>query len=159
MKTRILICGTLVALCVQSIGGQETDELSKRDALKQKSTQTQANDRQVEMLLNKFDKNKDGVLEENEVPAAIKRRFASIDSNKDGKLTKSELQKVRSRSSGRRSGEIITGPARGERFPDKLKVGDPAPDFKLADPSGKRVVTLSDSQGKRPVVLIFGSYT
>ncbi len=37
-------------------------------------------------------------------------------------------------------------------------VGDPAPNFTLPDASGKRV-SLSDFRGKRPVVLIFGSFT
>lgn len=39
------------------------------------------------------------------------------------------------------------------------KVGDLAPDFELQDPSGEKVVRLSDFRGKRPVALIFGSYT
>lgn len=45
------------------------------------------------------------------------------------------------------------------RMPDTLKVGDPAPDFTLRTVDGKREVRLSDYQGKKPVVLIFGSYT
>ena len=39
------------------------------------------------------------------------------------------------------------------------KVGDLAPDFTLADISGTESVTLSDFRGKKPVVLVFGSYT
>ncbi len=39
------------------------------------------------------------------------------------------------------------------------KVGDLAPDFTLQDPSGAKAVRLSDFRGKRPVALIFGSYT
>jgi peroxiredoxin len=61
--------------------------------------------------------------------------------------------------SDRRKGEVITGAAKGERIADSLKAGDRAPDFTLSDPSGKREVTLSNFQGKKPVVLIFGSYT
>ena len=45
-----------------------------------------------------------------------------------------------------------------------VKEGDPAPDFKLpwlqgAGPDGSKTLTLSDHFGKRPVALIFGSYT
>ena len=58
-----------------------------------------------------------------------------------------------------RPGEVNTPPARGERKPDTLRVGDPAPDFTLPDPTGKDTVTLSSFRGKKPVVLIFGSYT
>jgi hypothetical protein len=39
------------------------------------------------------------------------------------------------------------------------KVGDLAPDFELQDPSGETAVRLSDFRGKRPVALVFGSYT
>jgi hypothetical protein len=58
-----------------------------------------------------------------------------------------------------RLGEVNTPPAPGERHPDTLKVGDPAPDFTLADPVGKQQIKLSSFQGKKPVVLIFGSFT
>lgn len=39
------------------------------------------------------------------------------------------------------------------------KVGELAPDFELQDPSGATTVRLSDFRGKRPVALVFGSYT
>lgn len=39
------------------------------------------------------------------------------------------------------------------------KVGELAPDFALEDPSGEIAVRLSDFRGKRPVALVFGSYT
>ena len=39
------------------------------------------------------------------------------------------------------------------------KVGDMAPDFTLSDTSGTESVTLSDFRGKKPVALIFGSFT
>lgn len=56
-------------------------------------------------------------------------------------------------------GEKFTPPAPGERQPDRFQVGDPAPDFTLPDPSGKKEITLSTFRGKKPVVLIFGSCT
>ena len=39
------------------------------------------------------------------------------------------------------------------------KAGDLAPDFTLTDSSGTETVTLSDFRGKKPVALIFGSFT
>lgn len=56
-------------------------------------------------------------------------------------------------------GEEFTPPAQGERLPDRLKTGDAAPEFTLPDTSGKKEVSLSSFQGKKPVVLIFGSCT
>jgi cytochrome oxidase Cu insertion factor (SCO1/SenC/PrrC family) len=41
----------------------------------------------------------------------------------------------------------------------KLKVGDVAPDFTLKTQDGKGEVKLSAFRGKKPVVLVFGSYT
>ena len=40
-----------------------------------------------------------------------------------------------------------------------LDVGDPAPDFTLPDLHGERRVTLSQEYRRKPVVLVFGSYT
>ena len=42
---------------------------------------------------------------------------------------------------------------------DTVHVGDMAPDFKLKTMDGKRTVRLGQFRGKRPVILIFGSYT
>jgi copper chaperone CopZ len=56
--------------------------------------------------------------------------------------------------------ERNTPPAFDERVNDDLtKVGDQAPDFELIKSDGKSKVRLTAYQGKRPVVLIFGSYT
>jgi peroxiredoxin len=39
------------------------------------------------------------------------------------------------------------------------KKGDLAPDFTLYDTQGETTVTLSEWRGRRPVALVFGSYT
>ena len=58
-----------------------------------------------------------------------------------------------------KTGETNTPPARGERKSTTLRPGDPAPNFTLPDVKKTKEVTLADFQGKKPVVLIFGSYT
>jgi hypothetical protein len=40
-----------------------------------------------------------------------------------------------------------------------LRIGDPAPDFRLPTVNQTNEVALSSHRGVRPVVLIFGSYT
>ena len=53
-------------------------------------------------------------------------------------------------------------PGRGRRDlrrEGKLKVGDEAVDFELKRLGAEGSVKLSSFKGKRPVVLIFGSYT
>jgi hypothetical protein len=37
--------------------------------------------------------------------------------------------------------------------------GDVAPDFKLRDVNGEHPISLSDFRGRKPVALIFGSFT
>ena len=39
------------------------------------------------------------------------------------------------------------------------KVGDLAPDFELSDSTGENQVRLSDFRSRKPVALIFGSFT
>jgi peroxiredoxin len=39
------------------------------------------------------------------------------------------------------------------------KVGDLAPDFELTDVSGENRVRLSDFMSRKPVALVFGSFT
>ena len=70
--------------------------------------------------------------------------FKARDSNSDGVWT----------MSGRRGGG-------GRRDPKATgaKEGTVAPDFTLKPPGGGKAVTLSSFRGKRPVALIFGSYT
>lgn len=43
--------------------------------------------------------------------------------------------------------------------PNAPNVGEMAPDFELTDVHGKKTVRLSDFRDKRPVVLLFGSFT
>jgi hypothetical protein len=57
---------------------------------------------------------------------------------------------------------LLKGLARGEvGFADEgPKVGDPAPAFALKTVDGSKTVALADvQQAKKPVVLIFGSFT
>lgn len=68
-----------------------------------------------------------------------------------------EGQQRERRQPGRQN-RVRQGPPR--RAPDKLKVGDPAPDFTLQTLDGKATVQLSTfADTARPVALIFGSYT
>ena len=39
------------------------------------------------------------------------------------------------------------------------RAGDITPDFTLCDIEGKNSVTLTDFRGKKPVALVFGSFT
>ena len=39
------------------------------------------------------------------------------------------------------------------------QVGDMAPDFALRDVNGENPVRLSEFRGRKPVALVFGSYT
>lgn len=99
-------------------------------------------------LLQQLDKNSDGLLDSGELDVV----FTRLDANADGRLEGTEL-----RPGARRASQ--------ERVPQR---GDLAPDFDLpyvgksvASAKGQRAqtVSLSSFRGKRPVALIFGSYT
>ncbi|MCA9246632.1 MAG: hypothetical protein KDA42_05935 [Planctomycetales bacterium] len=54
---------------------------------------------------------------------------------------------------------VAQRPGGRARRPDTLRVGDQAADFQLKTLDGKLTVELSKLYAKRPVALIFGSYT
>ena len=96
-------------------------------------------------------------LRESKLPNAA-QALERFDRNKDGMLDREELLTPKKKLQGR-PGEIITPAAKGERSADKLKVGDPAPAFTLPLVNGKGEVALAAFKEKKPVVLIFASYT
>ena len=70
--------------------------------------------------------------------------FANLDQNKDGFVNEKEITDFMKKRQ-----EDESGPG----------VGEEAPDFELRTLEGDGVVKLSDFRGKKPVVLVFGSYT
>jgi Ca2+-binding EF-hand superfamily protein len=56
---------------------------------------------------------------------------------------------------------FVKGLLEGElgSFYEGPRVGKPAPDFALKTHDGKRTIRLSEFRGKKPVVLVFGSFT
>ena len=79
-----------------------------------------------------------------------------------GKLAGLTVDRLKKAISHPKAGAVISELMALE--PNVVQQGEPAPDFTLGwlqgggdDPAGR--VTLSDHFGKRPVALIFGSYT
>jgi hypothetical protein len=156
-------CAVVAVACVFAATGWAADATPAKPRDEPKRSD-------VDRFLEKYDKNKDGYLDRSECPEPLAAHFDRLDTNKDGKLSREELQRVEDRLGrfldgkadsrpGGRPGETVTPPAKGGRQPDKLKVGDPAPDFTLPFAAGKKEVRLASFRDKRPVVLIFGSYT
>ena len=117
------------------------------------------NPRMLRFLGRMLDGDGDGDITRSELDKA----FAMADANKDGQVAGKELNSGgggRGGSGGQqgrggRGGR--GGRSRGNKLPS---AGEKAPDFTLPttdDP--KKLVTLSDFAGDRPVALIFGSYT
>ncbi len=113
-------------------------------------------DNQPALTFQFIDRNRDGKISPTEIEDAMKL-MSKLDRNDDGFLDRQEVLQATRR--GGRPGEIITPAARGERHTDSLAVGDEAPDFTLPSPDGKSEVKLSSFRGKRPVVLVFSSFT
>ena len=114
-------------------------------------------------MITRFDKNGDGKINKGEMPEQMARFLGRADANNDGDITKAELTKMfeNFRPGGARPGGGRERPGSGlpGSTSGTAEEGQPAPDFKLKSLDGKREVQLSTFAGKRPVALIFGSYT
>ena len=87
--------------------------------------------------------------------------LAAVDRDGNGQLEEAELLAFfRQHDDGDGVWTLAreTNPSRRDRQ-GGAPVGEVAPDFTLRPPHDGEVVTLSDFKGKRPVALIFGSYT
>ena len=130
----LTVFGAIIALCLSTfvVNGQE--ERSSRPQ------QPNAN-MMSRMLMRLMDLNKDGwiSLEEHS------KFFMGADADKNGYITQEEIKNYSQSRIEQESG----GP----------DVGQEAPDFALRTLEGDRTVKLSDFRGKKPVVLVFGSYT
>ena len=109
-----------------------------------------------------LDKDEDGKVEVEDLEAL----FADMDKNDDGELRGDEVPQGGFGGFGGGRGERGGRGGRGGERPGQGRgsgppqAGDPAPDFDLPLASDmKRTVKLSSHAGKKPVALIFGSYT
>ncbi|MBI1901657.1 MAG: hypothetical protein HYS13_11185 [Planctomycetia bacterium] len=103
-------------------------------------------------------------------PDELQEFFKQSDQGAQGFLTPEDLSQTIARaisSSGGRGGggpdsaDVVRMFFGGElgTFEAGPNVGDLAPDFTLPTHDGSRTFTLSESRGKRPVILIFGSFS
>ena len=109
------------------------------------------------------DKNRDGKITKQEASGQLLQRFNRIDTNGDGVIDQAELKKLAERfAGGRPSGGRPSGGRPSGGRPSSgggVAVGKAAPDFTLKSVDGKQTVKLSSFAAKKPVALIFGSYT
>lgn len=117
--------------------------------------------------LDRADRDNDGKLSKTEWDALFKRAAAGRDH-----LTPEDVRKLLFPPAPPRpaapppgampsKGTLLLGLLTGELGSSRTgpAVGDRAPDFTLSSPDGKETIRLSDFRGKKPVVLVFGSFT
>jgi hypothetical protein len=100
--------------------------------------------------IKSMDRNGDGEITRREASGPAARMFSRLDTNADGVIDEAEITAMAARVGRGRAGMTDGGGA---------VVGITAPDFTLQSVDGKREVTLSSFANKKPVALIFGSYT
>jgi len=132
------------------------------------------------------DSNGDKKISKSEAPDRLKERFDRVDSNSDGFVDEAELKAMTERFGGQRrpnrpGDRRPSRPGNGEDRPSRPNAdnsapreraasgrrregeitteGKPAPDFKLKTVDGKHEAQLASFKGKKPVALLFGSYT
>ncbi len=130
----IATCAIFIALCltILTVDGQE----EKADRPEQPLPGADI----ARMLMRMIDLNEDKWISIDE----YNKFFADLDQNKDGFVNEKEITDFMKKKQ-----EDESGPA----------VGEEAPDFELRTLEGDGVVKLSDFREKKPVVLVFGSYT
>lgn len=122
-----------------------------------------------EYLLIKYDKDADGKVTKKEYTRGDEH-WKRLDKNGDGVLEATEFQSSRGRGDRRRPGgrdgeaEKPVAPKVGEKAPSfellvLPKPVEPTDDKKTAKDGKPEFVKLSSFKGKKPVALIFGSYT
>jgi hypothetical protein len=117
--------------------------------------------------LDRADKNNDGKLSKDEWDALFKKAAAGKDHLTPDDVRKLLFPPAPPRPAAPTPGAmpsqatLLLGLLSGELGSARPgpKVGDRAPDFTLKSPDGKQTVHLADFLGKKPAVLVFGSFT
>lgn len=114
-------------------------------------------------LVEKYDKDGDSKVTAKEHGRG-EESFARLDQDQDGFITAADFPLQGRGGRGGRGSKGASKGGKAEKGEDEAQgpqaiVGEPAPDFTLKAPEGGEAVKLSSWTGKRPVALIFGSYT
>ncbi len=123
-------------------------------------------------FLERFDADGDGAVSRSEFPGP-KAWFDHLDRDGDGRLTAADFDWSKAPGPMKRpggKGKVNKEEERAQQLKAFLdgdvgswfegpSLGAKAPDFALPTVDGKRILRLSDSFGKKPVVLVFGSFT
>lgn len=124
-----------------------------------------ANAEPLKVLLEKYDADHDGAISSKEYTRGTEA-FAKLDRNRDGKIDAADLQSAPNRAQRPASARNTKLPLVGEMAPDftlmPLTPAAPAAakaQEKATEKEPPKPITLSQFAGKRPVALIFGSYT
>ncbi len=92
----LIAAGLICALVCSAARAGEDKQNTKPDKPKPADTAKPATEDNkafdVDAFLKKYDQNKDGFLQRNELPGMLRNRFEEMDTNKDGKLSAEELR-------------------------------------------------------------------
>jgi hypothetical protein len=119
----------------------------------------------AQQWFRRFDESSNGRVSMEEWTAQFERA-----AGEKGFLTAEDLRKLLSPGGRGRPGQPAAGPSQGLLLASLFKgelgsfcegpdLDESAPDFTLPTHDGKSQIRLADSIGKRPVVMIFGSFT
>ena len=133
-----------------SVYGQERRRTTERG----EATAQRAGANMGRMLIRLMDLDNDGKVSQKE----YMKLFVDADGNVDGSLTQREITQYMSKKRQEMPGMMQSSMEQQAQQAVGPDVGEEAPDFALRTLGGE-IVKLSDFKGKKPVVLVFGSYT
>ena len=151
LRNLIPLLGTSLAILIFShaygqggFGEADANDDKKVDAkeLKQYASGKLPDFDQFEALFKELDTDKDGAVSEKE----FENRMAAV-------------QKIMASQPGAATQLGARNRRNARQRPASLKIGQVAPTFKLKSLDGESETDLASFKGKKPVVLIFGSYT
>jgi Ca2+-binding EF-hand superfamily protein len=87
---RALLCSIAVLVFVAGGLPAADEKPDKKDESKEVKVRRPFD---ADRFLERYDKNKNGFIEREELPASLRHAFDQIDANKDGKLSREELEK------------------------------------------------------------------
>lgn len=141
-------------VALEAVAGQGGPEKMRRAGRRPGRGRAMRDPKMMMERIKAMDKDGNGKIERSEVSEEMLRMFKRLDANGDGVAVEKEIKAFQERMRRRANRND-----QESRRDDAPAVGTVAPQFTLKRMQSEETVELASFKGKKPVVLVFGSYT